>query len=36
MSEEIKKILREAKKLGLTKEELLTLLAKQADEEGMQ
>ncbi len=36
VSEEIKKILREAKKLGLTKEELLTLLAKQADEEGMQ
>ena len=36
VSEEIKKILRDANKLGLTKEELLTLLAKQADEEGMQ
>lgn len=36
MKEEIKTLLREARKLGLTKAELLALLAAQADEEGLQ
>ena len=36
VTEEIRTLLREAKKLGLSKAELLALLAAQADEEGLQ
>ena len=36
MKDEIKSLLREARRLGLSKAELLALLAAQADEEGLQ